>query len=73
MAAEILEEYELASEEATHENTGEQASMIFMESGGEIQESENTPPWMEREHSHFPSLTGTENTNWEAAAIQMSV
>ena len=34
MAAEILEEYELAYTEAVYENTGEQASMRFTESGG---------------------------------------
>ena len=47
--------------------------MRFMASGGEIQESENTPPWMERKRSSFPSLTGTDNTNWQTADVQMSV
>ena len=47
--------------------------MIFMASGGEIQESENVSPWMDQKRSSFPSLTGIENTDWETAAVHMSV
>ena len=46
--------------------------MGFMALGGEIQGSENAPSWMDWERSDFPSLTGTENTNWETATLQMS-
>ena len=44
-----------------------------MASGGEIQGSENTPPWMEQKRSSFHSLTGTENTDWDTAVVHMSV
>ena len=47
--------------------------MRFMASGGEIQGSENTSPWMDRKFSSFPSLTGTKNTNWDNADMHMSV
>ena len=47
--------------------------MGFIASGGEIQGSENTPPWMDRKHSSLPSLTGTENTIWETTAIFISM
>ena len=68
-----MEEYALASAEAAYENPGEQAPMGFMAPGGEIQGSENTPPWMNRKRSSFPSLPGNDNTNWETAAVNMSV
>ena len=58
-----MDQYALTSAEAAYENTGEQAPMEFMASGGEIQGSENTFPWMERKCSSFSSLTGTENIN----------
>ena len=35
----------------------------------EIRGSENTSPWMDRKRSSFPSLTDTDNTNWETAAV----
>ena len=70
---ETMEEYALASAGSDYENPGEQEPMGFMESGGEILGSENTPPCMKRKHSSFPSLTGTKNTNWETAAVYMSV
>ena len=73
MVEEKMEEYALASTEADYENPGEQAPMWLMESGGETQGSENTLPWMDRKHSSFSSLTGTKNTNWETAGVQMSV
>ena len=41
MVEETMEEYVLASAEADDENIGEQSPMGFMESGGEIQGSEN--------------------------------
>ena len=47
--------------------------MGFMASGGEIQVSENTSPWMDRKSSSFPSLTITKNTNWETASVHMSM
>ena len=47
--------------------------MGFMESGEEIQGSVHTPPWMDQTHSSFPSLTGTKNTNWDIAAVYMSM
>ena len=47
--------------------------MGFMASGREIQGSENTPPWMDLKCSYLPSLTVTKNTNWETAAMYMSV
>ena len=47
--------------------------MGFTESGGEIQGSENTSPWMDQKCSSFPSLTGTDNNNWETAAVHMRV
>ena len=68
-----MEGYALASAEAAYENLGEQAPMGFMASGGEIQGSENTSPWMNQKRSSLPSLTGTKNTNWETAAVHMSV
>ena len=37
MLAETMEEYTLASAEAAYENPGEQAPMVFMASGREIQ------------------------------------
>ena len=73
MAEETMVQYALASAEAAYENPGEQAPMGFMASGGEIQGSDNTPPWMGRKCSSFLSLTDTENTNWETAAVHMSV
>ena len=73
MVAESMEEYALASVEAAYKNQGEQAPMRFMASGGEIQGSENTSPWMDRKFSSFPSLNGTNNINWETAAVHMSV
>ena len=36
--------------------------MVFMASGGEIQGSENTSPWIDRKRSSLTSLTGTKNT-----------
>ena len=39
-----MDQYALTSAEAAYENTGEQAPMEFMASGGEIQGSENTFP-----------------------------
>ena len=47
--------------------------MVFMASGGEIKGSENKSPWMDRKRPDLPSLTGTNNTNWETAAVKMSV
>ena len=52
MVAETLEEYALDSVEAAYENSGEQAPMGFMASGGEIQGSENTSPWMDQKSSY---------------------
>ena len=73
MVAERMEEYALASSEEAYESTGEQELIGFMELGREIQGSENTPPWMDRKRSSLPSLTGTNNTNWETAAVHLSV
>ena len=47
--------------------------MVFMALSGEIQGSENTPPWMDRKRSSFPYLTVTENTNWETVIMHMSL
>ena len=68
-----MEEYELASAEAAYENSGEQAPMVFVASGGYIQVSENTSSWMDLKRSYFPSLTGTKNTNWDTMDVHMSV
>ena len=47
--------------------------MGFMASGGEIQVSKNTTPWMDRKRSYLPSLTDINNTNWETASMYTSV
>ena len=73
LSAETLEEYALASTEAAYVNTGEQALIGLMGLGGEIQVSENISPWIDREHSSFPYMTGTNNANWETADMHMSV
>ena len=73
MVAETMEEYSLAFEEAAYENSVEQAPMWFMASGREIQGSENISPFMDQKCSSSPSLTDTDNTNWETAAVHMSV
>ena len=73
MVAETMDEYALASAEATYENPGEQAPMGFVESGGKIQGSENTYLWMDQKRSSFLSLTGTNNTNWETSSVHISV
>ena len=52
MVAEKTEEYPLASAEAACGNPQEQAPMGFMASGGEIQGSENTSPWMDQKSSY---------------------
>ena len=59
--------------EASYENPGQQSAMGLIDLGGEIQGSENTPPWMDQKRSSFPSLTGTDNTNWDTVAICMSM
>ena len=73
MLAEKIEEYELAYSEAANEIPVEQAPMGFMAPGIEIQGSENTSPWMDWKRSSFPSLTGTDNTNWDTADMCMGV
>ena len=73
MVVETMEEYVLASVEEAYENPGEQAPMGFMASGGEIQVSKNTTPWMDRKRSYLPSLTDINNTNWETASMYTSV
>ena len=73
MVAGEIEYYALAFSEAAYENPGEQAPMGFMSSGGEIQGSENTSPWMDQKKSSFPYLTGTNDTNWETADVHTSV
>ena len=72
MVAETMNKYELASAEADYENPGERAPMGLMAQGGEIQGSENTPPWMERKRSPPTSLTGADSTNWETADVNTS-
>ena len=73
MIAEKMEEYVLNYAEAAYKNPREQEPMVFMASGGEIKGSENKPPWMDQKLSSFPSLTGTENTNWGTASVHTSV
>ena len=73
MVAEKMEEYALDSSGVAYETPGEQAPMGFISSGGEIQVSENTPPWVDWKCSYFPSLTGTKNTKWDTAAVHMSI
>ena len=68
-----MEKYALASAEVAYYNPGEQAQMGFMASGRKIQVSENTSPCMDRKRSSFPSLTGTNNTNWGTTVVHMSV
>ena len=73
MVAETMDEYVLASAEAAYNNTGEKATIGFMASGGGIKGSENTPPWMDRKCLSFPYLTGTNNINWDTAAVCISI
>ena len=73
MVLETMEEYALASAEADFENLEEQAPVVFVASGWKNQVSENTPPWMDRKCSYLPSPTGTENTNWDTAAVCMGM
>ena len=47
MSSKTMEEYALSYAEADYLDPGEQVPMEFMTSGGEVQVSENTYPWME--------------------------
>ena len=64
-----MEEYALASAEASYENPGEQSPIVLMALGVEIQGLLNTPTWVDRKHSSFPSQNGADNTRWETAAV----
>ena len=68
-----MEEYALDSAEAAYDNPGEQAPMGIMALGGEIQGSENESPQMDRKRLFYPSLTGNDNTRWDAEYICMSM
>ena len=62
----------LASAEAAYEDPGEHAPMVFMASGVVFHDG-NTYHWWDQKHPPFPSQTFSENTNWETAAVHMSV
>ena len=46
--------------------------MGFMASGGGFQDG-NASHWWNQKHPSFPNQTCSENTNWETAAVHMSV
>ena len=52
----------LDSEEGAYKISGEQATMILMYLGREVQGSDNKSPWMDQKHPPLPSPTGTDNT-----------
>ena len=47
--------------------------MVFMASGEEYHEAKNSSQWLDQKRSLFTSQNFSENTNWETAAIHMSV
>ena len=67
-----MEEYALASVEAANENPGEQAPMVFMAEGGVFHNVYASHWWYQKQPS-FPSQTFSDNTNWETAAVHMSM
>ena len=73
MSEEAMEEFALASAEAAYEDPGEQALIIFMNAGGESHEARNASYWWDCKLPSFPRQTFSENTNWEAMAVHMSV
>ena len=72
MAAEALEEYVLASEEATYEYPGEHASMGFMASGGLFYDGNNSH-WEDHKQPSFIRLNYSDNTNYYTVAVFISV
>ena len=72
MVAEEIEEYALDSVETAYEDPGEQAPMGFMTAGGGFHDG-NVSYWLDQKHPSFTSQTCSDNTNWETAAVRMSV
>ena len=67
-----MEEYALASTEAAYEGPREQASIGSMAKGGGFNYG-NVSHWWYQKHSSFISYNCSNNTNWETAAVHMSV
>ena len=72
MVAEAMEEYVLASAETAYEDPGKQVPMGLMVSGGGFYNG-NASHWWDWKNPSFPNQTCSENTNWDTAAVCMSV
>ena len=72
MVAEAMEGYVLASAEAAYEYPGEQAPMGFIASGGGFHYG-NSSHQCYQKHLSYPGQTCSDNTNWDTAAVHMSV
>ena len=72
MVAEEMEEFALAYEEAAYEDPGEYMPMGFMATGRGFHDG-NVSHWWYHKQPSFLNQTCPDNTNWETAAMHMSV
>ena len=64
MVSEALGEYVLASAEASYEDTGKHAPIVFMESVEEHHEYVNFTHWLDHKTLHFPAQLSQRKPNW---------
>ena len=62
----------LDSVEAAYEDTGEQEPIVFMASGEGFHDG-NVSHWWDQKHFSIPIQNCSDNTNWETAAVHISV
>ena len=73
MMSRALEEYVIDSAEYYYEESGQHVPMGFMDTGGEFHDAKNDSRWEYQKHPSFTRSTYSENNNWEAAVVCMSV
>ena len=67
MVSKTIQEYALASVEASYEEPRKKAPMGFMATGG------NDSHWEYQKHTSSSKSSYSDNTNWDTAAVCMSV
>ena len=60
------------SAEVSYEDSGQHASLVLMSSGGEFHDG-NYSHWADQKNPSFTRSTYSYNTNWETAAMYISV
>ena len=73
MLEEAMQKFALDSSKLYHEDPGEQAQMRLMDSGKKYHEARNYYHQLYQKQPSFHIPTCSENTNWDTAAMNMSL